>query len=111
MLIGRVVGDITATQKHPAHEGRKLLLVQPLQLDGRDRGVPVVAVDSVGAGVGDRVLLVLEGYAAYTAVGLKHAPIDVAVIGIIDAVELVAAPSNDAGAAAGTARPPVAPPE
>ncbi|GEM_PF-87523 len=89
MLIARVVGDITATAKHPSHEGRKILLVQPLDLDGSERGNPVVALDSVNAGIGDRVLLVQDGYAAFTAVGHKLAPIDSAVIGIIDQVEIV----------------------
>lgn len=89
MLIGRVIGDLTATSKHPTHEGRKILLVQPVGLDGSDRGNPVVALDSVNAGVHDRVLLVQDGYAAFTAVGHKLAPIDAAVIGVIDHVELV----------------------
>jgi ethanolamine utilization protein EutN len=114
MLIARVVGDITSTQKHPTHEGRKLLLVQPLELDGRDRGVPVVAIDSVSAGVGDRVLLVLDGFAAFTAAGHKQAPIDAAVIGVIDMVELVpsavqAPGSEDGRVPSGTAAPGVAP--
>lgn len=89
MLIARVVGDLAATQKHPSHEGRKILLVQPLNLDGTDRGAPMVALDSVDAGVNDRVLVTTDGYAAFTAVGHKLAPIDAAVIGVIDHVELV----------------------
>jgi len=93
MLIARVVGDITATVKHPSHEGCKILLVQPLDLDGTERGNPVVAMDSVNAGIGERVLLVQDGFAAFTAVGQKLAPIDAAVIGIIDHVDLVA-PAN-----------------
>lgn len=105
MLIAKVVGDITSTQKHPTHEGRKLLLVQPLELDGRDRGVPVVAIDSVSAGIGDRVLLVLDGFAAFTAAGHKQAPIDAAVIGVIDHVELAASPSESGGSAAGPLPP------
>lgn len=88
MLIARVIGDLTATQKHPSHEGKKLLLVQPLDLDGSYRGTPVVAVDSVSAGIGDRVLLVQDGFAAFTSLGLKIAPIDSAVIGIIDHIQL-----------------------
>ncbi len=90
MLIARVVGDVTATIKHPSHEGCKILLVQPLDLDGTDRGNPVVAIDSVNAGIGERVLLVQDGYAAFTAAGHKLAPMDAAVIGIIDNVELTA---------------------
>lgn len=108
MLIGRVIGDITATQKHATHEGRKLLLVQPLELDGRDRGVPVVAIDSVSAGIGSRVLIVFDGYAAFTAAGHKKAPIDAAVIGVIDSVELSTMPS---AAQAGSSGAPVAPPK
>jgi ethanolamine utilization protein EutN len=90
MLIGKVVGDVVATQKTPSHVGRKILLVQPLQLDGSNRGEAVLALDSVDAGVGDRVLLVTEGFSAMTAVGRPNSPIDMAVIGIIDTVDLVA---------------------
>ena len=87
MLIGRVIGEVVATQKHPSHEGRKLLVVQPLNLDDTERGDAVVAVDSVGAGVGEKVLLTTDGYAAFTAVGLGPSPIDMAVIGIVDRVD------------------------
>ena len=89
MLIGRVIGDVVATQKDASHRGRKILVVQPLQLDGSDRGEPVLALDSVDAGVGDRVLLATEGFSAMTAVGRPHSPIDMAVLGIIDHVELI----------------------
>ena len=89
MLIGRVIGDVVATQKDASHRGRKILVVQPLQLDGSDRGEPVLALDAVDAGVGDRVLLATEGFSAMTAVGRPHSPIDMAVIGVIDYVELV----------------------
>jgi ethanolamine utilization protein EutN len=90
MLIGRVIGEVVATQKHASHEGRKALLVQPVQLDGSNRGDAVVALDSVGAGIGDRVLLVLEGYSAMTSVGRPNSPIDMGVIGVIDRVDLIA---------------------
>jgi len=90
MLIARVIGEIVATQKHPSHEGLKVLLVQPLNLDGSDRGDAVVAVDSVDAGVGDKVLLATEGYSAMTSVGRANSPIDMSVIGVIDHIELVA---------------------
>jgi ethanolamine utilization protein EutN len=89
MLIGRVIGDLVATHKHPSHEGRKLLLIQPLNLDGSDRGDAVIALDSVDAGIGDKVLVVAEGYAAMTTVGRPDSPIDMAVIGFIDHIELV----------------------
>jgi len=89
MLIGRVIGEAWATQKHASHEGQKVLLVQPLDLDGADRGDAVVAVDAVDAGAGDRVLLVMEGYSAMTSVGRPLSPIDMAVIGVIDRVDLI----------------------
>lgn len=89
MLIARVIGDVVATQKHASHEGRKALLVQPLNLDGSDRGAAVVALDAVDAGVGDRVLLVTEGFSAMTSVGRPMSPVDMAVVGVIDRIDLV----------------------
>jgi ethanolamine utilization protein EutN len=88
MLIGRVIGDVVATQKAPSHEGHKVLVVQPLNLDGTDRGDEVLALDAVDAGVGDRVLVATEGWCAMTAVGRPQSPIDMAVVGVIDAIEL-----------------------
>ena len=88
MLIGRVVGTVVSTQKHPKFEGAKLLLVQPLNLDNTPRGNAVLAVDGVGAGVHEKVLLVIEGRAAGEALGKKAAPVDAAVIGIVDHVDI-----------------------
>src|SRR3977135_1924659 len=88
MLIARVLGEVVATQKHSSHEGCKLLLVQPLNLDGTDRGDAVIAVDAVDAGAGDRVLLVTEGFSALPSVGRPESPIDMAVIGFIDQIDL-----------------------
>ncbi|MFB3778767.1 MAG: EutN/CcmL family microcompartment protein [Bryobacteraceae bacterium] len=96
MLIGRVIGEVVATQKHPTHEGRKILLVQPLNLDDTDRGDAVVALDAVQAGIGDRVLLTTDGFAAFTSVGLSQAPVDMAVVGVVDRVDV----SVDVGLAA-----------
>lgn len=92
MLIARVVGDLSATQKHPSHEGLKLLLVQPLNLDGSARGNPYVAVDSVNAGIGNQVLLTTDGFAAFSSVGQSMTPIDAAVIGVIDHIEFADPP-------------------
>ena len=89
MLIARVIGELTATRKHASHEGLKLLLVQPLNLDGTDRGDAVVAMDAVDAGVGDKVLLATEGFSAMTSVGRPQSPIDMSVIGFIDHIELL----------------------
>ena len=92
MVIARVIGDVVVTQKHKSHEGRKALLVQPLNLDGTPRGDAVVALDAVDAGVGDRVLLVMEGFSAMTSVGRPESPIDMAVVGVIDELVLSAPP-------------------
>ncbi len=88
MLIGRVIGEVWSTQKQASHEGRKILYVQPLNLDGSDRGQPILALDAVDAGVGDRVLVVTEGFSAMSAVERPNSPIDMAVVGVIDQVEL-----------------------
>ncbi|HXA08234.1 MAG TPA: EutN/CcmL family microcompartment protein [Bryobacteraceae bacterium] len=88
MLIARVIGEVVATQKHASHKGRKALLVQPLNLDGTNRGDAVIALDSVDAGAGDRVLLATEGFSAMTSVGRPQSPIDMAVIGFVDDIDL-----------------------
>jgi ethanolamine utilization protein EutN len=87
MQIARVVGTVVATQKHAKFIGAKLLLVQPVGLDDKPRGTPLLAVDSVGAGVHEKVLVVIEGRAAGEALGRKGAPVDAAIIGIVDYVD------------------------
>jgi Carbon dioxide concentrating mechanism/carboxysome shell protein len=88
MIIARVVGTVIATQKQEAHEGKKILLLQPLNLEGQPAGDVVVGLDAVDAGIGDRVLVVQEGFSAMTSVGHTESPIDAAVIGFVDQVEL-----------------------
>ena len=88
MLIARVVGEIVATAKAPSHLGKKALLVQPLNLDGSEQGETLVAMDAADAGVGDRVLVVTEGWSAMTAVDRPNSPIDMAIIGVIDSVNV-----------------------
>lgn len=86
MQVARVIGTVVSTQKHRKFEGAKLLLVQPLNLDDTPRGNAVLAIDGVGAGVHEKVLVVLEGRAAGEALGKKAAPVDAAIVGIIDTV-------------------------
>ena len=88
MQIARVVGTLVSTKKHQKFEGAKLLLVQPLTIDDKPRGTTLLAVDSVGAGVHEKVLIVIEGRAAAEAVGRKGTPVDAAIIGIVDAVDI-----------------------
>ena len=88
MIIARVVGNVVASQKQASHEGKKILLVQPIDLDGQPMGDVFVALDAVDAGIGDRVLAVQEGFSAMTSVGHTESPIDAAVIGVVDLVEI-----------------------
>ena len=88
MQIAKVIGTVGSTQKHRKFEGAKLMLVQPLNADDSPRGAALLAVDGVGAGVDEKVLIVLEGRAAGEALGRKAAPVDVAIVGIIDTVSL-----------------------
>jgi ethanolamine utilization protein EutN len=87
MQIAEVVGTVVATQKHSKLHGAKLMLVQPQTPDGEPRGATLLAIDSVGAGVGERVLVVIEGKAAGDALGRKAAPVDAAIVGIIDRID------------------------
>jgi microcompartment protein CcmK/EutM len=87
MQIARVIGTVVSTQKNKKFEGAKLMLVQPIDPDDKPRGNALLAVDGVGAGVHERVLVVLEGRAAGEALGKKGAPVDAAIVGIIDQVE------------------------
>ena len=87
MTIGRVIGSLVSTIKHPAYKATTLLLVQPVDMEGGDTGAPMVCVDTVGAGAGEMVLVCKEGAAARQVLGVKYAPVRSLVIGIIDHVE------------------------
>lgn len=88
MQIGRVVGNVVATHKHTKLDGAKLLLVQPTDGHGAATGAPLLTIDSVGAGVGERVLVVIEGRAAGEVLRRTAAPVDAAIVGIIDEIAL-----------------------
>jgi ethanolamine utilization protein EutN len=88
MQLARVTGTLVATHKNRKLEGAKLLFVQPLTLEDTPRGPELLAVDGVGAGVHEKVLIVLEGRAASDAIGKKAAPVDCAIVGIVDTVDL-----------------------
>jgi len=103
MQVARVVGTVVSTQKHRKFEGAKLLLVQPLNLDDTPRGGSLLAVDGVGAGVNEKVLVVLEGRAAGEAIGKKAAPVDAAIVGIIDRID-ISDPSTGSGSSAGKSK-------
>jgi ethanolamine utilization protein EutN len=94
MFLARVEGSVVATKKDPSMSGRKLLLVRPQLVDEKDptRFRPgantIVAVDSVGAGIGELVLF-CQGSSARLAPNLKDAPVDAVIIGIVDVVDVL----------------------
>jgi microcompartment protein CcmK/EutM len=83
MQLARVIGDVVSTRKEPAFDGIKLLLIQPLAPDGQDTGRPLVAVDSVGAGGGERVFFVRGKEASFPFHPIE-VPADAGIVGIID---------------------------
>jgi ethanolamine utilization protein EutN len=93
MLIARVTGTVVATRKHERLIGSKIQIVQPLSPNGlRPSGEPFVAVDAVGAGVDERVVVV-TGSGARLAVDDERAPVDATIVGIIDEVDIEEEPS------------------
>jgi microcompartment protein CcmK/EutM len=88
MIIARIIGTVVSTQKDPRLSGKKLLIVRPLNVDGSETSGYVVAVDTVGAGFHERVLVV-AGSSARLAEGMKDVPVDAAVVGVIDTVDIV----------------------
>jgi len=87
MLLARVVGTVVATRKDPRLVSSKLLVARPVDPKGKMDGSYLVAVDTVDAGVGETVLIV-SGSSARMASGMKDCPVDAAIVGIIDAVEI-----------------------
>ena len=88
MFAAQVIGTVVATQKHEKLLGKKLLIVRRLDQDGRTTGDELIAVDTVGAGVGERVLVLKEGGSASMAMGVEKPPANVVIVGIIDQVHL-----------------------
>ena len=94
MFLARVEGSIVATKKDSAMEGRKLLLLRPQLVDEKDPAKfrpgmnTIVAVDSVGAGIGELVMF-CQGSSARLAASLKDAPVDAVIIGIVDTVDVL----------------------
>ncbi len=89
MLIAEVTGSVVSTIKLPSYHGKKLMLVQPLDLQFKPKGDVILAVDTVDAGVGDRVLILQEGGVAQEVLSLPHvSPIRSVIIGVIDEIQL-----------------------
>jgi ethanolamine utilization protein EutN len=85
-----VIGPVWASVKHPAFVGRTLLVVQPIDEQGKDIGGSFVAVDHAQAGAGDRVIVVVEGSGARQVLGMaEQTPIRSVIVGVVDAVDVV----------------------
>jgi ethanolamine utilization protein EutN len=84
MQIGRVVGHAVSTVKHPSLTGWRLLVVQPLTAEGKEDGEPLLAIDSMGAGASDLVILSNDGAGARELVGVRNSPVRWMVLGMRD---------------------------
>jgi ethanolamine utilization protein EutN len=84
MITGRVLGTATSTVKHPSMEGWKLLVVQPLDNDGKPKGDPVLAVDMLGAGTEENVILTSDGKTARALLDDNTTPVRWSVVGLPD---------------------------
>ncbi len=87
MILARVVGTVVATRKDPRLVSNKLMVARPMDPHGKAEGSYLIAVDTVDAGVGETVLIV-SGSSARMAAGMKDCPVDAAIVGIVDAVEV-----------------------
>jgi ethanolamine utilization protein EutN len=88
VILAQVVGNVVATRKHEALHASKMMLVLPVDPEGRPGGEEFMAADTVGAGPGERVLVVVEGRSACQAANREDAPLDAAIVGIVDRIDL-----------------------
>lgn len=89
MILARILGTVVATRKDERLQGKKLLVVRPVSPEGRDEQGYLVAVDTVGAGFRETVVVV-SGSSARMAQGCKDCPVDAAIVGIVDTVRVEA---------------------
>jgi microcompartment protein CcmK/EutM len=89
MLLCKVTGTIVATQKNETLNGKKILIVQPVDLESRPMGRDLMAIDSVDAGIGDTVLVVQEGQAAAQILKGKNIPIHSVIVAVVDGLDVV----------------------
>jgi ethanolamine utilization protein EutN len=89
MLLCKVTGTIVATQKKESLRGKKILMVQPIMLDGNSLGRDLLALDTVDAGVGDTVLVVQEGQAAAQLLKRTDVPVHSIIVAVVDGLDVV----------------------
>jgi ethanolamine utilization protein EutN len=95
MMLGRIIGNVVCTVKDPSLVGRKLLIVQPIDRHGRDRGRAFVAPDAAGAGAGETVYW-CRGREASLAFLPGEVPTETAIVAIVDAVDIPGGPEAKA---------------
>ncbi len=89
MTLCRVTGTIVATQKKEQLNSKRILICQPISLEGKEIGRDVLALDTVDAGLGDTVLVVQEGQAAAQVLGQKDVPVHSVVVAVVDGLHVV----------------------
>ena len=87
MLLGRIIGNVVCTMKNPSLDGHKLLIVQPLDRKGRDKGRPVVALDAVGAGAGETIYWCRGKEASFPFLPTEL-PTEATIVGIVDSINV-----------------------
>jgi ethanolamine utilization protein EutN len=95
VYIARVVGDVVSTHRHEHLGERKLQLIRRLDLTGEEEGAEVIALDVIGVGIGERVLVVQEGGAARALFNDKRIPVQAVIVGVVDHLDLDAAASAE----------------
>ena len=90
MILGRITGNVVSTIHHPIVEGRKLLVAERLDATGRPTGGYIIAIDAIGAGFGETVLILDEGSGARQILDDSKAPVRSLVVGIVDDVDVAA---------------------
>lgn len=88
MQICEVIGNIVSTVKNKHLAGKTILIVQPLDLEGKYEGTDFLAIDSVGAGVGERVLTIKEGGSARIVLKDKNIPVQAVIVAIVDGIDV-----------------------
>ena len=89
MILGRVCGSMYSTINHEFYDGKRILVVETISIDGTPDGNYLLAIDSVGAGAGETVLVIDEGNSARQIVDSTDAPLRSIIVGIVDAIDCV----------------------
>jgi ethanolamine utilization protein EutN len=84
MQLAEIIGRATSTVKHPSMNGWRTLIAQPLGISGQDDGEPLLVIDDLGSGLGDKVIITSDGKHVTEIMGTKASPVRWAVLGIAD---------------------------